>query len=233
MQDILLRLDSELAKFFDFLDQRVGLTNVVMVLTGDHGVTPPPTFAQTQGFAGERVDSSVLYNDLTNRLNLKFGSAKYLLSPRFYDGNLCFDHQVMSVNGVTDRQMVDFIRDWALNTGKFETVFSREQLLDGRAPGLIGRLVINGYNPERSGDIVLILKPFAVPVGRSDATTHGSPYTYDTHVPVLFFGAPFMPGRYADEFNITDLVPTLAAALRINEPPGCMGKPFVKALANP
>jgi len=74
------------------------------------------------------------------------------------------------------------------------------------------------------------MKPFILPGSGQTGTTHGSPYSYDTHVPVLFYGEPFKRGRYADEFYITDIVPTLCAALKLDHPAGSIGRPFVKAL---
>ncbi|MCW5559553.1 MAG: alkaline phosphatase family protein, partial [Verrucomicrobiae bacterium] len=74
---------------------------------------------------------------------------------------------------------------------------------------------------------------FAIPGSGNSGTTHGSPFTPDTHVPVLFYGTAFRSGRYADEFYISDIAPTLAAALHMDSPSGCIGKPFVKALRNP
>jgi len=94
-------------------------------------------------------------------------------------------------------------------------------------------LVLTGYHAERSGDVVLIPKPFVIPSSSKTGTTHGSPYSYDTHVPVLFYGSAFRKGRYADEFYITDIVPTLCASLHMEVPPGSMGKPFVKVLLGP
>ncbi len=126
--------------------------------------------------------------------------------------------------------MAAFIREWALATGKFQAAYSRDQLLDGRAPGPLGERVLNGYNAERSGDVVMVLKPFIINWAGKTGTTHGSPYSYDTRVPVLFRGAMFKPGHYADEFSITDFVPTLCAGLHITEPPSSIGRPFVKAL---
>jgi hypothetical protein len=104
-------------------------------------------------------------------------------------------------------------------------VDQREQLLDGRATGPLGTLAVNGYNAERGGDLVLIPKPYFIPGGGKTGATHGSAYAYDTHVPILLYGSVFKQGRYPAEFNITDIVPTLCAALGMNEPAGCMGKP--------
>ena len=91
--------------------------------------------------------------------------------------------------------------------------------------------MLNGFHAERSGDVILIQKPFQLSGTASVGTTHGSPYTYDTHIPVLFFGAGFKPGRYADSFSITDIAPTLSAALRLTPPSGNMGAPLTKILS--
>ncbi len=233
VQDITLRLDRQLNEFFAYLDKKIGLANVVLTLTADHGVAPTPEFASEQGFDGLRLKENELMVELMGKLDEKYGAGKYFLTPKIYEGNLYFNHETLQEKKLSANEVAAFVRDWALATGKFQEVFTREQLLDGRAPGFIGQLVMNGYNAERSGDVVLVHKPFAIPFGGKTGTTHGSPFTYDTHVPVLFYGAPFKKGRYADEFYITDIVPTLCAALHMDEPPGCMGKPFVKILLNP
>jgi hypothetical protein len=125
-----------------------------------------------------------------------------------------------------------FVREWALGTGKFFAAYTRSQLLEGRASGPVGERVMKGFNAERSGDVVLVLHPFSIPRAGASGTTHGSPFSYDTHVPVLMFGEGIKAGRYADPFQITDIVPTLCARLGLNEPAASMGKPFVKALAD-
>lgn len=232
VQDITLRLDRQLAELFGYLDKKIGLANIVAVLTADHAVMPTPEFASAQGFDGARSDLVPLMGELTAKLNERFGLGKYLLVPRPIDGNLYFDHKLLAERKFSAESVAEFIREWALSTGVFQAAYTRAQLLDGRAPGLIGQRVLNGYNPERSGDVVLIYKPYIINGGKA-GTTHGSPYKYDSHVPVGFFGAPFKTGRYAQEFGITDLVPTLSAALRINEPPISSGKVFVPALAQP
>jgi hypothetical protein len=97
----------------------------------------------------------------------------------------------------------------------------------------VGEKVVHGFYPERSGDVFLIFKPYVLAGSYKSGTTHGSPFSYDTHVPVLFFGAGFRPGRYPDRFWITDIAPTLCSVLRITEPAGCVGKPFAKILSQP
>lgn len=230
VQDITLRLDRQLADLFTYLDKRMGLANVEIILTADHGVAPTPAFAVQQGLDGGRVDDMQMMGDLQAKLSERFDTPNILLSRRFYDGNLFLNKDALREKHLTVSEVTDFIRDWALDTGKIEACYSRDQLLEGRVQGELGRRVANGFNAERSGDIVIIYKPFLMSVGET-GTTHGSPYTYDTHVPVFLYGSAFLPGRYFDEFYVTDIVPTMCAGLHMMEPPGCTGKPFVKVLA--
>lgn len=233
VQDITLRLDRQLGELFRYLDGKFGMNNVLLMLTADHGVAPNPEFATQQGFDGQRLNESQLMMELMDKMSAKFGAGKYFLTSKIYEGNLYFNHETLQEKKLAVAEVSAFIRDWALATGKFQPCYTREQLLDGRAPGLLGQTVLNGYNAERNGDVVLIPKPFIIPSTTKSGTTHGSPYGYDTHIPVLFYGAAFKPGRYADEFYITDIAPTLCAALHVDQPPGSIGKPFVKVLANP
>jgi hypothetical protein len=231
VQDMTLRLDRDLAQLFAAIDQKIGLKNVVIVLTADHGVAPNPEFAAAQGLGGARIAMPPLIDDLQAKLVERFGPGDLLLLPRAVDGHLYFDHAALRTRQIEADTVARFIRAWALDTGKFQAAFTRDQLLDGRAPGPLGQRVVRGYHAERSGDVVLILKPFTLIATAKTGTTHSTPFSYDTHIPVLFYGAPFQRGRYADEFSITDIAPTLSAALRMNEPSGSMGRPFVKALA--
>jgi hypothetical protein len=232
MQDMVLRLDLTLNKLFNYLHRKFGPDNVLVMLTADHAVAPTAEFAVSQGLAGERLNESEVLTGLLDKLSAKFGPGKYFLSTRFYEGNIYFNHELLAEKKLSANEVAEYIRELALATGKYQAAYTRDQLLDGRTPGFLGNLVLNAYNAERGGDVVLVPKPFVVPGGKT-GTTHGSPYMYDSHVPVLFYGKAFKPGRYADEFFITDIAPTLSAALRVAPPSGNMGKPFVKMLVDP
>jgi predicted AlkP superfamily pyrophosphatase or phosphodiesterase len=231
IQDIVLRLDLQLAELLAAIDKKVGLANVAIVLTADHGVAPATAFASSVGLDGQNADMMGLMEDLVGKLSERFGSSKVLLTPRLINGNFFYNHSFLREKGIAADDLSSFIREWALSTGYFQAGYSREQILDGRTPGDFGELVRNGFNAARSGDMVLVLKPYTLAGTGRAGTTHGSPYSYDTHIPVCFYGAAFLPGRYADEFYITDIAATLSAALHIDPPAASIGKPFVKVLA--
>ena len=230
IQDQMVRLDRQLERLFNHLDRRVGLENVVMVMTADHGVAPNVEYSKAMGLDGS-TNGGAFMTELMTRLDQQYGSGKYFLSPTLFYGNLYLNHETLRDKQLSAAAVTSFIREYALSTGLFQACFTREQLLNGQAPGWIGQCVLNGYNAERSGDLVLITKPFALPGNGKTGTTHGTPYSYDTRVPILFFGKPFKPGRYADAFYITDIAATLASALHCEEPPGSIGVPCVRILA--
>ena len=230
VEDQVIRLDRQLERLFNHLHQRLGLENVMMVLTADHGVAPTVEYAKSKGLDGSTEGGSFM-TELMTRMDQQYGAGKYFLSPGLHYGNLYLNHDTLRDKQLSVAAVSSFIRDYALSTGLIQACFTREQLLNGQAPGWIGQCVLNGYNPERSGDLVLVFKPFALPGGSKTGTTHGSLYSYDTRVPILFYGTPFKPGRYADAFYITDIAATLASALRCEEPPGSFGVPCVRILA--
>jgi predicted AlkP superfamily pyrophosphatase or phosphodiesterase len=231
IQDQMVRLDRQLERLFNHLDKRVGLDNVVMVMTADHGVAPNVDYSKINGLDGTTNGGNFM-TELMTRLDQQYGSGKYFLTPTMFYGNIYLNHETLRDKQLSVGVVSSFIREYALSTGLFQACYTREQLLNGQAPGWIGQCVLNGYNAERSGDLVLVSKPFALPGNGKSGTNHGTPYSYDTRVPVLFFGKPFKKGRYADPFYITDIAATLASALRCEEPPGSVGTPFVRILAH-
>jgi arylsulfatase A-like enzyme len=89
-------------------------------------------------------------------------------------------------------------------------------------------MAIRGYHPKRSGDISIVLESGWLEQRTVPGTTHGSPYTYDTHVPVIFYGHGIKPGASVTYHPITDIAPTLSRLLRIKLPSACTGNPVTE-----
>ncbi|HEV8541856.1 MAG TPA: alkaline phosphatase family protein, partial [Verrucomicrobiae bacterium] len=163
IEDVVLRLDRQLEQFFNYLDRKIGLKNVYLTLTADHAMAPIPEFAKEQGLDGQRLDETDFLSDLKIQLSEEYGPGRYLLSSKLYGGNLYLNYRTLDKKRLNPAEAVAFIRDFALASGKFQACFTREQLLDGRAPGPLGQLVFYGYNAERGGDLVFIEKPYSMP----------------------------------------------------------------------
>jgi predicted AlkP superfamily pyrophosphatase or phosphodiesterase len=230
VHDMTLRLDRQLAELFRYVDKKVGLRNCWIVLTADHGVAPTPEYARQQGLDGGRFNDREFLSGVNKLLVDQFGSGKYFRTSSLTYGELYLDHSTLKRNNVTAETVLRIVREEAMKTGLIFACYTRDELIEGDAPGYIGGLVMKGYNAERGGDMVFVTKPFVIPGGGNTGTTHGTPYSYDTHIPVLFYGSPFKRGRHPDEFYITDIVPTLSAALGMDEPPACIGKPCLDIL---
>ncbi len=231
VQDITVRLDRQLANFFDFLDAQVGLNNTLIILTSDHGVAPTSAYAKAMDIDSTMYDASKFVRELKSELQKELGAGRFILSFMHEINEVYLNEDLLRQKKLSPAAIQEFVGRAALSRG-IQFYFTRADLLKGEAAGRLGRLVLNGFNPARSGDVVLIPKPYDRFTDHPNApgTTHGSPFNYDTHVPIIFYGKPFKPGRYPDEVHITDIVPTLTSVLGIQEPAGCIGKPITKIL---
>jgi hypothetical protein len=102
-------------------------------------------------------------------------------------------------------------------------IYTRQQILDGRpAVDMIDSRVLRSFHPRRSGDLEILIDPFWI--RSSSGTTHGSPYNYDTHIPLIFMGPSIKPGRYYKAVALNDAAPTISALLDIEMPSGSVGR---------
>jgi len=114
-------------------------------------------------------------------------------------------------------------------------VYTREQILNGGAAGdAVAQSVNYGFYGSRSGDLVVLLDSYYLAgEANSTGTTHGTPFNYDTHVPIVFMGAGIRPGEYHRKVFVNDVAPTLAAILQIEEPSGSIGNVLNELWAAP
>jgi hypothetical protein len=102
-------------------------------------------------------------------------------------------------------------------------VYTRGQLLAGRAPvDEFDKRVIRSFNPRRSGDLEIVLDPYWI--RGTTGATHGTPYNYDTHIPLIFMGASIRPGRYYSAAALNDVAVTIASMLDVEIPSGSVGR---------
>ncbi len=224
VQDIYLRLDLEIARLLRFLDERLGKDNVLVFLTADHGAAETPLHLQDlQGPAGVFPEGK-LKDTLNAQLQKVIGAKKdFVLA--VHNQQIWFNHRELGVNGL---QMAIGVVKAHLRTqpGVYDVLTMEEVMRMPTEYPFIAE-TRRGLHPRRSGDIVFFLEPgwhaddeyFG-----KGGTTHGSPYPYDTHVPLLWYGWKVKPGQTVEAVSITDIAPTLAALLRIMRPNGCTGK---------
>lgn len=219
--DILIRLDRQLDLFFKFLDAKVGFENCLIVLSADHGVAPLPE--QTKG--GERL----FKKDLVEALNAAVTPKYPQVIREFYNDEVYLDTAVIRAKGFNAAEVEKFIGEEAKKLRGIAGYITRTDILKGNLDAT-GKMVANSFNMYRSGDVHILVKPNMFFAYGQTGTTHGTPYDYDTHVPILICGAGVRQGRYSNSSTIIDIAPTLCNVLGLPVPQGRTGRVLTEIL---
>lgn len=227
--DVTLRTDRYLASFFADLDKLVGLENVWIAFSADHGVAPNPAFIREHQLGLGNAQAAAIRSAVEKALVAEFGSG-----PWVEDGSeryLYLNRETLKKRKVPESKAEEVAAQAATSQPEVAAAFTRSQFLNGNLPNSpLARMAANSFYPKRSGDVFLVLMPYAVPVAGMTGTSHGTPWSYDTQVPLVLWGNVFKPGFYATACQPIDMAATLAAALGLTQPSGAQGKPLVQAL---
>ena len=238
--DVTLRTDRQIASLLDFVDTHVGLSNTLIAFTADHGVAPIPEHAAAIGLGGARIRAEDLFAVIEKALSARYkSSADYLLRFKeanmtrewLINSNLYFNYDALRRDSVNVDEFSQAVCAAALTVPGIARCFTRNQLMRGATSitDPIERRALHGFYPARSGDAVLVTEPFKY-LADTITATHGSPYSYDTHVPTIIMGPGVIPGRYLEPASPTDIAPTLSALLRITPPSNSTGRVLIEAL---
>ena len=226
-QDHFLRLDRSLADFLAFLDEWVGLSNSLVLLTADHGFPDTPEHCQERGLEAGRIDQPGTARELNGSLETRFGPGRYVISWAAVNNTVYLDRSHILEKQLTAQEVENTAAEFLLKQPGVESVLTKTQIESGPLPATgAAQQVRRSWDPDRSGDLYVIQKPCWFLLGPPDtyASTHGSPHSYDTHVPVVFLGRWFKPGEYDNPAAIVDIVSTLVHLLGIQAPSGNEGR---------
>lgn len=230
-QDAYLRLDADLARLFDFLDQKFGKNNVLVFLTADHGGAETPVHLEDMEVPAGVYAESKAETPLNEALVAEFGKKGDFV---FEASNqqVWLDHISLRDAGIEPEDAAQvLVRYLRAQPGVYDA-WSRRDLMALPADYPYAPEHRRGIHPRRSGDVIFNLEPAWHADDRTfshGGTTHGSPYSYDTHVPLVWYGWQVPAGATFAPVSVTDIAPTLAAMLRIMEPNGNTGK-IIEAL---
>lgn len=230
MHGMALDLDRQLADFFGFLGHQIGLANVWLALSADHGIAPLPEFAKTLRLPAANLDTKEMRQQVNSLLSKKYNkTANYVFVVDYPDAWL--NEEAFAAAG---RKEADAETDTgeALMQAGLAGYFTKSELARGQVPNTeIGRRYAHSYSPEGGWYVLGVPKPFQV--GTVAGTDHATPFSYDTHVPLAFYGLAFQPGIYRTHAEPTDLAVTLASLLGIDAPAKATGRVLTEALAQP
>jgi predicted AlkP superfamily pyrophosphatase or phosphodiesterase len=235
-EDNILRLDRTLAQLFRFIDAQVGLDNTLIVLSADHGSPDAPGYLNSLGIPAGYVDPGTWDKEAAiDRIRKRFGIEGSLIET-YEHPYLYFSSNITADKSIDREALEAAVAEEMARFPGISLAVSSAAMRRGTLPDTpLHRSVLNNFHPKRSGDIYLVFEPnwfinnFD---GLTVAATHGSPWQYDTYVPIVFAGAGLNSATVDRRVYTIDIAPTLAAYLRIKPPSGSLGKLLTEVLLN-
>lgn len=225
VEAITLAEDREISKMLKVLKKKFGsLDDIVVILTGDHGIPPTVEHSKSSRLASGKIDSLDFYKKVATRLNNKFGkpSAEWIRASHAL--NYYINPEALSDRKAPKELVEQEIKNEALLLEGVFDVFTSSEFSKGLSiPTFFKNHILNQYNLVLSGDVVIVPQPFFM--GKDENTvTHVTGYSYDRYVPVVIFGKNVKPGVYPQSVEIVDLAATLSFILRQLPPAKSSGR---------
>ena len=216
-QDTYLRLDRDIEAFLTYIDENIGKENVLVFLTADHGAVRTPSYLMDRNVPAGYFEAEEPIRELKQFLQNIYGFGEWVKSygnaQIFLNRDLIFE-KYLSLEEV-QQQAADFMLRY---DGVQKAVCGRTLENNEFTRGDLASLQ-RGFNQKRSGDVLLVLEPAWIEYSHT-GTTHGSGYTYDQHVPLIWFGWKVQAGETSEKYAITEIASTISSLLGISFPNG-------------
>ena len=227
VRDISIRTDRAIGQLLQRVDKLVGLRHTIVALTADHGVAAVPEDMINRSMAGGRMTNKELFGPIDQALVGRFGQGQWLLSTAGSSPYL--NYALIAEMKVDPAEVRRVAAAAAAAVPHVARVYTRDQLVNGSVGGdRVAQRVVRSFNAQRSGDLEIILEPNWL--RSATGTTHGTPYNYDSHIPLVLMGPRIKPGTYMDHAALNDLAPTISTILGVDPPSGSSGRVLTEAL---
>ena len=226
LQDTYLRLDLTIADFLDYLDKTVGEDNYLLFLTADHACAENAAHLKDHKYDVKNVPSKDISKSLKD-----FSSATYgvNLVVDYSNFNIYLNKELIKSKSLDLVKVKQDFKAFLMTQEQVKKVYSEEDILASTGNDYYLNFIANGYDASQNGDLVVLDKPGYIEYGAT-GSSHGTPYAYDTHAPLLFYGWKIKPGESFDKKEITQIAPTLALKLKIEMPNGTESKVLEEVL---
>ncbi|MBC7408872.1 MAG: alkaline phosphatase family protein [Arcicella sp.] len=226
LQDTYLRLDVTIADFLNYLDKIVGKGKYLVFLTADHAGAENAKFLNDNKYNVTNVEPKEIRTALKKFSTETFGDDLLLNYSNF---NLFFNREIIKTKGLDLQKVKQAFKDFLMTQDQVKRVYTEEEILAATGNDYYLNCIAKGYDPTQNGDLVLLDKPGYIEYGAT-GTSHGTPYSYDTHVPLIFYGWNIKKGETHDRKEITQIAPTLAQKLKVTFPNGTEAKVLTEVL---
>lgn len=230
--DITRRTDRILADFFAYLDKTVGVGNWATAFTADHGVAPSPELLKRKRIDAGRIKGPEVVDPIEASLRTAFSSAADEKWVAFQDlPDVFLDYAMVTKYRIPLEDAAQRACQAAASVQGVHACYTSGQSARGGDSRTVARRVANSYFPGRSGDIFVVFSPFWIRDFPNLSANHGTPWSFDTRVPLIFMGPGFKTGVYQTPASPADIAVTLAAWLGITPPAVATGRVLTDALA--
>lgn len=223
MHDMVLTIDTKLGQLLAAAEKQAGRGKVLLVFTADHGVAPVPEENISKRLPGGRYNGQAERAAMEAALKEAFGEGKFIQGTG--ESNYYLNPEPVAGKRIAMSELERVAAEALRKQAHVARVYTRSELASGAFTGdRIDQRVRNGWNAQHSGDLVVLHEPNWLAGG--NGTSHGTPYSYDTHVPMIFWGPSTLvaKGQYGNDAAVHDIAPTLANLLNIATPSGSVGR---------
>lgn len=228
IEDTYLRFDKDLADFIAFLDTKVGKGKYTIFLTADHGVVQVPAYLQSLRIPAHYFDGKAFMQWIKTLCKERFGNENIIENISNYQ--IFLNKEELVKLKLSTKEVAGYLVEQSINyKGIYKAVTAHTLQTTQFTDGVLHKIQ-EGYNQKFSGDVILIPNPATLSSGSKKGTSHGSGYSYDTHVPIIFYGWGIEKGSSSKRYYIKDIAPTLAKLLSVEFPNGTTGKVISEVL---
>ena len=223
VEDTYIRLDKDLERLLNVLDEKIGKGNYTLFLTSDHGAVDVPAYLQSVKIPSGYFDSTTFRDSIETFLNKRFQTSD--LIENISNNQIFLNRERIRLLGLNLVEIQEALVNELITFENIYKVYTATTMQTSSFTTGVEELLQNGYNQKRSGDVIMVYDPAVISYGKK-GSTHGSALNYDTHVPLLFFGKGIKKGSTLTKTVITDIAPTMSALLGISFPNAATGKPL-------
>jgi predicted AlkP superfamily pyrophosphatase or phosphodiesterase len=223
IEDTYLRLDKEIAHLIDFVETEIGKENVLIFLTADHGSSDNPQYLIDNKLPGGVFKQYYALSLLKSYLNAVYGEGEWVLT--YLDQQIFLNHTLIEDSKISLSEIQNKVASFLLQFNGVENAVAANTLQTNNFTKGIFMYMQNSFNQKRSGDVLINLEPGWIQDSDYDID-HNTAYSYDTHVPLLWYGWKITRQTILREIHLVDIAPTISTMLNIEYPSGCTGEPI-------
>lgn len=230
IEDTYIRLDREIERLINALDKEVGKNNYVLFLTADHAVVPVPQYLVDQNLPGGYFFLDNAITALKAAITARFGEDLILAESNL---NIYLNKERIAALKLELEDVAEAVAAFMTTYPEVKDAFTYEDLSRDEAANKWMKMVSKGYHKQESGDVIFILEPGYLPKSVPNekthmGTSHGSAYSYDSHVPLLWYGSGIRKKQVYRSTEITDIAATLTQIMRLQQPSSIEGEPIIE-----